>query len=589
MSIKKKLVFYSYIILTPLLILISTLLGLWNYKKAVRTERENYLQNVHSISDAVGTMQHSIMELGTYISINTEINRILTAEDDEVVMLNSDSQLWNHSAPMNIIQDIVAIDGQMKTVAIYPENGVNPYLRCMDSSAYLPDFSAVRESEIYEQAVASSETYVWQRVKKGSSDTYSSNRGEKVVMYREICDLSRKHRLSYLVIGSSADRFDEICENSLKKSGEGIVILSVNGAKLVSCGDLEEEVISGALGAAGDKDYYSYMDYNIYCCTVEDIGTTVFWIVPRAGMAELFSSVLLGPIALLFGVLVGLLPVLLVISHIITKPLEALCAAMRRFKKGDFGQQVEVKTKDEVGEVSAVFNEMVEDMKRLIDENYVMNLKEKESELDVLQAQINPHFLYNALDTLYWKAEENDNEEVAEDILALSDLFRLVLNRGEGIVTVEAECQLLDRYLHIQKMRFGKRLNYEFRIPEDVQQEKILKLILQPFVENAIVHGFEKGREAFKLLICGQKTNDMLIFQVIDTGVGMTKEQIAEIWQENGRKYAGQRIGRYAIKNVKERLELKYAGNCDLIVESEPGKGTKVTITVPCIGEEEDK
>ncbi len=589
MSIKKKLVFYSYLILTPLLILISTLLGIWNYKKAVQAERENYRQSVHSISDSIETMQHSIMELGTYISINTEINRILTAEDDEVLMLNQDSQLWNHSAPMKIIQDIVAIDGQMKTVAIYPENGVNPYLRCMDSSAYLPNFSEIRKSGIYKQAVESGENYVWQRVRKGGSDTYSSNRGEKIVMYREICDLSRKHRLSYLVIGSSADRFDEICENSLKKNGEEIVVLSANGARLVSCGDLGEDIIDHVLKASEGKNEYSYMDYNIYSYKIEDTGTTVFWIVPHTGMAEMLSSVLIGPFALLFGVLVGLLPVLLLISRIITKPLEALCVAMRRFKKGDFSQQVEVKTRDEVGEVSAVFNEMVDDMKRLIDENYVITLKEKESELDVLQAQINPHFLYNALDTLYWKAEENDNEEMAEDILALSDLFRLVLNRGESIVTVETECQLLDRYLHIQKMRFGKRLNYEFQIAEDVRQERILKLILQPFVENAIVHGFEKGREAFKLLICGQKEGDMLIFRVIDTGVGMTQEQLAEIWQENGRKYAGQRIGRYAIKNVKERLELKYAGRCDLIVESEPGKGTRVTITVPCIGKEENK
>lgn len=125
-------------------------------------------------------------------------------------------------------------------------------------------------------------------------------------------------------------------------------------------------------------------------------------------------------------------------------------------KKGDLVSEVEVVTQDEVGEASACFNEMVYDMKRLIDENYVMELKERNSELDALRAQINPHFLYNALDSLYWRTTEAGNDEVADHILALSDIFRLVLSRGEGIVAVRYGQELLNRYLQIQQMRFGE-------------------------------------------------------------------------------------------------------------------------------------
>lgn len=136
------------------------------------------------------------------------------------------------------------------------------------------------------------------------------------------------------------------------------------------------------------------------------------------------------PLTLLFGLLIGMLPLLFIISNIVTKPLNKLSKAITDVAAGDFEQQVEVTTHDEIGEVAQCFNMMVRSIRELIEQNYVITLQEKESELAALQAQINPHFLYNTLDSLYWQAMEAGNEEVAESILALSQLFRLVLNQG---------------------------------------------------------------------------------------------------------------------------------------------------------------
>ena len=588
LSIRKKLVFYSYLIITPILLLISILLLLHNYWSAVQFEVDRCIQSTQNISDSIYVVQTDIMEMGTYISINEEIKKILTVSDPEE--LNRDARLWLNHAPMKMIQDMVAIDGHIKTVAIYPENGIHPYLSCVDRSSYISDMEQVQQQEIYALAVQEKGIFLWQRVKRYQSDTYQFNQNDKIVMYREIYDMARKNKLGYLVIGSSAEIFDEICQNSLSEREEAVVVMSGYGAELARCGMVEDTIVSEIIAEKCAEPVgkaliqsSTWDNYYVYQCRNEETGTVVYKIVRRIGWKDLSNTVIYAPLALLMGFLIGLYPVLLLVSNIISKPLYTLRVAMDKFKQGDFSQKVEVMTQDEVGEASACFNRMVDDIKELIDRNYVMAIRERESELDILQAQINPHFLYNTLDSLYWKATESGNEEIAEDILSLSQLFRLVLNRGNGIVTVQTEAELLERYLHIQRMRFGKRLEYEISLDDKLLEEEIPKLILQPFVENAIVHGFEKIDGDFTLSIIGTREENCMIFQIKDTGVGMSEEQIAALWDHaDNRKYASQRIGRYAIKNVKERLELIYHENYELHITSKVGQGTTVTILVPC-------
>lgn len=594
LSIRQKLVFYSYFIITPILLLISILFLIHNYQSAVRSEEDRCMQNVQSISESIGVVQKNIMEMGTYISINDEVELILT--EDEPEKLNRDARLWLNRAPMQMIQDMVAIDGQIKTVAIYPENGINPYLSCVDRSSYISDIEQVHEQEIYALAVQEKGKFLWQRVGRYESDTYQFNQSDKIVMYREIYNLARSRKLGYLVIGSSAEIFDEICQNALRDGREAVVVVSGYGAELVRCGNIEDGLVTEMLAEKFPEPMGKelskssiWRNFRIYQCRDKETGTIVFKMVPLVGWKDLSSTIIYAPMALLLGFLIGLYPVLLLVSNIVSKPLHTLVIAMENFKQGDFSQKVEVMTQDEVGEASACFNRMVDDIRELIDKNYVMALKERESELDILQAQMNPHFLYNTLDSLYWKATESGNDEIAEDIMVLSQLFRLVLNTGNGIVTVQMEAELIDRYLHIQQMRFGKRLKYMISMDETMLEEEIPKLILQPFVENAIVHGFEKADGHYDLSVTGKREGSRMVFQIRDTGVGMSEEQMEAIWDKaDTRRYASQRIGRYAIKNVKERLELIYHDDYELRIESRVGQGTAVSISIPC-GLEENR
>jgi two-component system sensor histidine kinase YesM len=585
LSIRKKLVFYCYLVITPILLIISAFLFVQNYRKTIQEDNESYLQNTQNLSDSIDVLQKDIIEFATYICINNDINQILTS--DTPLKLNEDSLIWLHKAPMRILQDMMALNGQIKTVAIYPENGVKPYLRCMDATSYLGSIQQVQNTNIYKQVVEAKGKFIWRKVTKSDKNTYAANRTNKIVLYREIYDLAKKNKLGYLVIGASEDKFTELCHNSLSTQNEAIIIVSADGSELVQSGEVKEEIVAKVLKEA-DKEtkhqtgFFNYLNYRVYYSSNNDLGTVIYRMIPQSGIRRKLYEIAFTPVILLLGFMAGLYPILIFVSNIVSKPLNKLCIAMERFREGDFNQKVEVNTLDEVGEAAACFNQMVSDIKTLINNNYVMALKEKESELNALQAQINPHFLYNTLDSLYWQATDAHNDEIAEDILALSQLFRLVLGQGKGIVTVKNEKELIDRYLHIQKMRFERQLDYEVNMDDDILDAYIPKLILQPFIENAIVHGFEKAGELCSLTVTGKKVDDHIVFCIKDTGIGMSKEQLEAIWNvDDLQRYSSQRIGRYAIKNIKERLELKYHDNFKLLIESKECIGTTVIIEIP--------
>lgn len=586
MSVKKKLVVYGYLTIAPVLIVICIVLLFYNYYKTQDENLKNDRAGVETLADSLSILQTDIKDFSTYICINQDIHDLLTT--DQAEEKNKNAKLWLEEAPMKIVQDMMALKGHIKTIAIYPENGIRPYLRCMDASAYIADLDTVHNTELYRQTLDSKNGMVWRSIPKGTDQVYQTNRSDKIVLCREIFDLTQKKTLGYIIIGVSQEYFTNLCENIVKKDRESVLILDKSGSELIRVGNLDpkvedylqsEEFINQNYRTR--EPHFVSGDYEVICTQKEKNASIVCKIVPRYGFQMQILDIVYMPLILLAGMLLGLMPLLLIISNIVTRPLSRLTVAINKVSNGDFDQQVEVITHDEVGEVAECFNKMVQDIKALIEENYVITLAEKESELAALQAQINPHFLYNTLDSLYWQATDAGNDEIAESILALSQLFRLVLSQGKREVSVGQEMELVSRYLQIQKMRFTKRLDYEVMVDPAVQKARIPKLIIQPFVENAIVHGFENVSTPCKLSVSGCLDNGQILFEIRDTGIGMRQDQIDEIWEEEPDQYRKQRIGRYAIKNIRERLQRRYGDAFSLEIQSDVGKGTTVIIRLP--------
>lgn len=268
----------------------------------------------------------------------------------------------------------------------------------------------------------------------------------------------------------------------------------------------------------------------------------------------------------------------IVLSNEITKPIKMLGKSMKSVETGNFNQVTfEVEYQNEIGHLTKSFQIMVTKIQNLIKQNMEEQETKRKSELRALQAQINPHFLYNTLDSIIWMAESGKNMEVVQMTSSLSKLLRKSISNEKEIVTIESEIGYTREYLTIQKMRYQDKLEYDILVAPEILQKTIVKLVLQPLVENAIYHGIKYEDRKGMLRITGEIAGEAICIQVIDNGRGMKEETLQHILdpKEDGEKRA---VG---VANVHNRIQLHYGKEYGLAYKSQIGVGTTVTLTIP--------
>lgn len=284
-------------------------------------------------------------------------------------------------------------------------------------------------------------------------------------------------------------------------------------------------------------------------------------------------------IILCFGIVV-VITISIVISAKITRPIKQLEKSMKKVEEGCFDIVVDVKGDDEVIRLSRNFNIMVTRIKELMKQIvYEQELKRK-SELNALQAQINPHFLYNTLDSIVWMAENEKSEDVITMVTALARLFRISISRGKNIITVKEELEHAKNYLIIQKIRYKNKFKFDFEVDDRVLQFKTMKLLLQPIIENAIYHGIEYMVDEGNIKITANIEDGKLLYRVIDNGLGIKAELLKKILSHETETKSGSGVG---VKNVHERIQLYYGLEYGLEIESEIEEGTTVKIWLPIV------
>ena len=269
----------------------------------------------------------------------------------------------------------------------------------------------------------------------------------------------------------------------------------------------------------------------------------------------------------------------IVMSSTITKPIKVLKDSMKEVEKGNFeSANIELHSKNEIGSLSNSFNVMTQEIQNLMEQNIVEQRQKRKSELKALQSQINPHFLYNTLDSIIWMAEGGKTKEVVLMTSSLAKLMRQSFSNQAETVSIDKEIEYVRSYLTIQKMRYKDKLEFEISIDESIRHAEIVKLVLQPIVENAIYHGIKYKDEIGLIRIEGFEKDGKILIMIKDNGAGMDKETVEHILEEKKENYRSNGVGIY---NVHMRLQLYYGPDYGIKYESRLGAGTIVTVTIP--------
>lgn len=264
----------------------------------------------------------------------------------------------------------------------------------------------------------------------------------------------------------------------------------------------------------------------------------------------------------------------------ISGPLRELSEVTDQVAKGDFSIRFDVRDSSEVSMLTDSLNTLIDKINELLEQVTREQTRLRKAEFELLQSQINPHFLYNTLDAIVWLAEAGEQKKVVSMVGSLSDFFRTSLNQGKDIIAIREELQHVRSYLEIQQVRYQDILNYQIEVPEELYKYSIPKITIQPLVENALYHGIKNKRGRGNITISGEPGQDGFLLQIVDDGIGITEERLLQVRDGIQNKVPTENEI-YGLYNVNERIRLNFGDKYGISIESVYGEGTTVNVYLP--------
>ncbi len=460
-------------------------------------------------------------------------------------------------------------------------------------------FTSSGETEDYSRNNFGSQEWVKSTIDKNGSIYFSSAytktvRGLKKILFStsiKIKDISNTNNFSIVKAEFNFDMISEtFSSDAIGKDSEtilidnkGQVIYSTNGRSPVTA--LDSAIVSQMPGNKGT--FWAETggrQYMISYAKSAISGWNIISMIPREQIFEASDkirsmTVIVSVIALVLSALISL-----VMSSMITKPLLKLDYMVDSVRKGDLSVRIEGNSKDEIGRIYSVFNMLIEEVNSLIETKYIYQIKEREYELNLLHAQINPHFLYNTLDTIRAMADMQHADDVVHMINLLADMLRYSIKSINEPVTVKQELDHAAAYLTICSIRFGEKIDFAIDVEDSVMEYKIPRLILQPVIENCIRHGHSHDRRKEFILVTGGREKHSLVFTVKDNGSGMHEDILKRVkknlYTDEAASFTG-KSGSIGLSNINSRLRLLYGEGQYITVSSLLNAGTEVRLHVP--------
>ncbi len=382
---------------------------------------------------------------------------------------------------------------------------------------------------------------------------------------------------------------ENVFDSFLKNKGKGdFLIINKDNKPIISTRELDDDFFR-VISSTSDESHsaeYKGDDYVVIKESFLQTDWEMIFFVNRDDVLSPYYKIRNDTI-MTFVILFALITIIsITYSKKLTSRFDNLLNGMREFEKGNLDVILSDRSNDELAQAVEGFNDMSNEIRTLIRKVYLTQIKQKDAEIEVRNSQINPHFIYNSLESIQMFAVINDQKEIARMVASLGRLLQTGLRQKEGLIEVGEEFEFIEMYLNMQKIRYHEKLDYKITASRNVIHKKILKFIIQPLVENSVVHGLENKTGAGMINVDAKIVSNMIILSVKDNGAGMNAKDLQKLREHISREdvSAGSSIG---VRNVSERIKLYYGNESRFYIHSSENKGTKITIKVPFISEDQ--
>lgn len=585
-SLKKKIIFIFGLILIVNALITGTVYYVYEDKETVAAFQKNssdmVVQMEYYLNDRIDNLTQQMTALGNNLSFTEPMNAFLQDSQAEW-----DPILAGDVARM--ISEVTMSDEFVDSMYIYTKKAVfDDYLLIRKRNVQFTDTVLYQFMEEHPEVNAAWFPAMQNPMYEDADETIP-------VVYRKTIG----NQEIYLVVQISQKMIQDYFEQAYS-TFETVFLVNQNGENVLNYEEDKAAVIEAfqELESTGTDVTCTRLtlegeDYLAASTKVRANDWQIYALMSSWSLTESLEKIRFFLIAENIAVILAGLVVILWISHKLTSSLEELALTMDAEVKSGYHTEFEYQYQDEVGMLAKSYNHMIEEIRghiqALEDEKERVKEIQKQkriAELQALQAQINPHFLYNTLNMITWQAVDIGAEDISVISNALGDYFRISLSRGKEVISIKDEIEHVRSYLEIQKIRYEDKMNYEILAKEDVKKFSVIKLILQPLVENALYHGIKPKEGAGTIWVYIEMNSDMIKFIVEDDGVGIQDARLEELNRQLEMGCVDSNTG-YGIYNVNNRLRLYYGEQYGLKLEKRTLEGTRAVVSIPIKGVEE--
>lgn len=569
----KILLFSLIVIVIPI-----TILGVISFRKSSQVLEEKIslsnMNTVEQIGNNIDFIVQNVLDISMYLIQNDDLRGYLTLEENETHNVIVKNRLKIENGLMELISPKVFIN------SIYIKGFNNLEINTNNAINHI-------SQQNMEKSIALLGAPMWYL-----DTVYDYNRRPTKVfsMLRSIYDINNiSKKMAIMKINVDENAFYNIYKDKVIGQGDEFFILDNNGTIISATskdkiGQAFNYSILGKNSLNRKKGYFKInVQGKVFLVTYYEIKNNGWKIVNMVPLEQLLKENTENEYELLLAMILSFTVCVLIAifssSGMILR-LKRLCKLMAKIENEDFNVYAEPKGNDEITVLYRSFNKMSAKLKELIHKVYSVQLKQREAELKALEAQINPHFLFNTLDNIYWMCRMEKAFDTSKMVEALSKLFKLSLNSGKEITTVKTELEHVRSYMAIQQVRFKDELKFSLDVDKELEECLTLKLVLQPLIENSIAHGIKDMGSNGIINVKVMREGDKLVYIVEDNGCGVDNEEIRKLLNEVGDGNRG-----FAIKNVNDRIKL-YFGESYGLEFSGDEDGTTVIVTQPYSKEE---